>query len=147
MYIKLQSVLEDERKSVIARDYTSLYKVLREKDSILAALSHTATERADLVKSMLDNMGAIGERGLGALIKVREGREKSALKEGEKSLSAAMERVSEMNKSNALLIGASLVNLGRSLEFLEAFFISGTYKPTGLVGGKAVKGLRLRKGV
>ncbi len=147
MYIKLQSVLEDERGAVIARDYTSLYEVLRAKDRMLAEISLAAQKRSSEVNSMLESSGAKGDKGLGALTMLCVGADKSALKKAGESLRKAMERVNEMNKSNALLVGASLVNIGRSLDFIEAFFMRGTYKPTGLVGGKAVKGVRLRKGV
>ena len=147
MYIKLQSVLEEERNAVIARDYKSLYDILSSKETILSDISEISAGRSALVASMLDNKGASGRKGLNALIGRSEGEEKSTLTVSVENLSESMESVAAKIKSNSLLIGASLVNLGRSLDFLEAFFIRGTYQSTGLVGGAALKGMRLRKGV
>jgi flagellar biosynthesis/type III secretory pathway chaperone len=52
-----------------------------------------------------------------------------------------------LNQKNGRLIASSLAGLGRALDFLESFFISDTYLSTGLRGGKARKGTRLREGV
>ncbi len=147
MYVKLQSVLEEERKAVISRDFMYLYEVLSAKDPLLAGLSSISARRVEAVSSLLEKKGQKAQKGLKALMALSAGKEKSALKETAGELSEAMERVAELNKSNHLLIAESLSNLGRSLDFLEAFFVRGTYQSTGLVDGKAVKGARLRKGV
>lgn len=148
MYFKLQSVLEEEQKAVISRDYKSLYELLSNKERILADIRKVSAGRSAMVASMLRKCGGgKGAKGLTALTGLLEGLEKSSLTEAGRALFAAMEKTAAMNKRNSLLIGASLENLGRSLDFLEAFFLRGTYESTGLVGGKTVRGARYRKGV
>ncbi|MFQ5480458.1 MAG: flagellar protein FlgN [Thermodesulfobacteriota bacterium] len=147
MYVKLQSVLEEESKTVISRDYKSLYAVLADKERVLAGLSKASAARSVMVCTMLEKSGYSGQRGLRALIGLFTGRDKAALQGAADELCSALGRVAAMNKSNSLLISESLRNLGRSLDFLEAFFVKGTYQATGLVDGTSLKGSRLRKGV
>lgn len=147
MYVKLQSVLEEEQKAVISRDYQGLYNVLSEKEEILSGLSAIASSRGVLIASMLKDTGAEPGKGLTALIGLKSGAERAALNDARESLSEAREQVRMLNQRNRLLIRSSLCNLGRALDFLESFCLGGTYLSTGQRGGKALKGTRLRKGV
>jgi len=146
MYIKLQSVLEEEQKAVISRDYHGLYNVLSEKEEILSGLSAIASARGALIASMLKDAGVEPGKGLTALIGLKSGAEQAALKDARKGLSEARDKVRALNRKNRLLIRSSLQNLGRALDFLESFCIGGTYLASGQRGGKALKGARLRKG-
>jgi len=147
MYIELQSVLEEEQKAVIKRDYQGLYDVLSKKEEILSGLSAHASSRGALVASMLREAGKGEAQGLAALIELQEGTERAALRRAREGLARARERVRALNRRNRLLIASSLENLGRALDFLESFAMGGTYLSTGLRGAKSLKGTRLRKGV
>jgi len=148
MYIELQSVLEEEQKAVIQRDYQGLYELVSKKEGILAGLSASAAARSLIIKDLLKASGPVKGPGLEALMgEMRPGEELEALTHARDRLAAVRERVMGLNQKNGRLIASSLAGLGRALDFLESFFLAGTYLSTGLRGGKSLKGLRLREGV
>jgi len=147
IYIKLQSVLEDEQKVVERSDYEGLYAIVSGKEEALAVLAGIVSSRRSLVSAMLKDTGVEEEGGLAALIEIKTGEEKAALRDARKGLLDAMERAGVLNKRNQLLMGAALGNLNRCLDFLRSFFAGGTYLPTGHRGARPLKGTRLRKGV
>jgi len=148
MYLELQSVLEEEHKADIKRDYEGLYELVAKKESILEGLSASASARSLIIKDLLKATGSLEGPGLEALMKeMRSGEEREALRRARDRLAAVRERVMGLNQKNGRLIASSLAGLGRALDFLESFFISDTYLSTGLRGGKARKGTRLREGV
>jgi len=148
MYIELQSVLEEEQKAVIKRDYQGLYELVSKKEGILAGLSASAAARSLIIKDILKAVGPVTGPGLEALMgEMPPGEELEALQGACEKLAAVRERVMGLNHKNGLLIASSLAGLGRALDFLESFFMADTYLSTGLRGGNSLKGLRLRKGV
>jgi len=148
MYIELQSVLEEEQKAVIKRDYQGLYGLVSKKESILAGLSASAAARGLIIKDLLKGAGPVKGPGLEALMgEMRPGEELEALQGAREKLAAVRERVMGLNHKNGRLIASSLAGLGRALDFLESFFMADTYLSTGLHGGKSRKGTRLREGV
>jgi len=134
LYVELQSVLEDERRAIIERDYQGLNDLLARKDALITRIAGLAEQR-----------GRLGVNGKGA--EQMGGGQGRDMAEARGALGAAMKTVRTMNTHNRLLIRASLQNVNSTLDLIESFCTAGTYCPTGHVQAKPLKGVSLNKGV
>lgn len=134
LYLELQSVLEDERRAIIERDYQGLQDLLGRKDALVTRISRLAEER-----------GRVVGHGKGPDM-VAGGPSRDA-SEARRALIAAMKTVRTMNTRNRLLIRTSLNNVKSTLDLIESFCTAGTYCPNGNVRAKPLKGVSLNKGV
>ncbi len=136
-YVELQAVLEEERKTIIERDYRTLYKVLARKDAILVRIEGLASRRDGL-----KGLGSAHETGPAGVAD-----KGPALGASIKGLAREMERAREMNRQNRLIMSASLERVNQALDLMESFFSGGAYGATGHRSGLSLKGARLSRGV